>query len=85
MQKFFAKLDWVLLFRLFMAISMIIVGFQSGDYLPMVFGGFFALYSLVASKYKVGCGYQGGCGIPRNDFRNHNSTVKEEVEFIEIK
>lgn len=85
MQKFLARVDWVLVFRLFMAISMMIVGYQSGDNMPMVFGGFFALYSLVASKYKVGCGYGGGCGVPRYDFRSVKEVSKEEVEFTEIK
>jgi hypothetical protein len=42
MQKFLARVDWVLVFRLFMAISMMIVGYQSGDNMPIVFGGFFA-------------------------------------------
>jgi len=86
MQKFLAKIDWVLLFRMLMSVSMIIVGYQSSDNLPMVFGGFFAVYSLIASKYKVGCGYQGSCGIPNQfEFKSGKNTTKEEVEFKEVK
>jgi hypothetical protein len=42
----------------------------------------FAIFSLVSAKYKVGCGYQSGCGVaPR--YRSIQKT--EEVEFTEIK
>lgn len=85
MQKFFSKIDWVLAFRLFMAISMLIVGYQTGDSMPMVFGGFFAVYSLIASKYKMGCGYQAGCGVPRYEYKREAIKKQEEVKFTEIK
>lgn len=82
MRKLFSKIDWVLMFRLMMSGAMVIVGIQTKDMVAGGFGALFALFSLVSAKYKVGCGYQSGCGVtPR--YRSIQKT--EEVEFTEIK
>ena len=82
MKKIFRKIDWVLMFRLVMSGAMIIVGVQTKDMVAGGFGVIFALFSLVSAKYKIGCGYQSGCGItPRN--RSIQNT--EEVDYTEIK
>jgi hypothetical protein len=82
MNKLFNKIDWILMFRLVMSGAMIIVGIQTKDMVAGGFGAMFAIFSLVSAKYKVGCGYQSGCGVaPR--YRSIQKT--EEVEFTEIK
>ena len=82
MRKLLSKIDWILMFRLMMSGAMVIVGIQTKDMVAGGFGAFFALFSLVSAKYKVGCGYQSGCGVtPR--YRSIQKT--EEVEFTEIK
>ena len=82
MKKLFNKIDWVLMFRLVMSGAMIIVGIQTKDIVAGGFGAMFAIFSLVSAKYKVGCGYQSGCGVtPR--YRSNQNT--KEVEFTEIK
>jgi hypothetical protein len=82
MKKLLDKIDWVLMFRLVMSGAMIIVGIQTKDIVAGGFGAMFAIFSLVSAKYKVGCGYQSGCGVtPR--YRSIQKT--KEVEFTEIK
>jgi hypothetical protein len=82
MKKLFNKIDWVLVFRLVMSGAMIIVGIQTKDIVASGFGGMFAVFSFVSAKYKVGCGYQSGCGVtPR--YRSIQKT--KEIEFTEIK
>ena len=82
MKKLLDKIDWVLMFRLVMSGAMIIVGIQTKDIVAGGFGAMFAIFSLVSAKYKVGCGYQSGCGVtPR--YRSIQKTKK--VEFTEIK
>jgi hypothetical protein len=82
MKKLLDKIDWVLMFRLVMSGAMIIVGIQTKDIVAGGFGAMFVVFSLVSAKYKVGCGYQSGCGVtPR--YRSIQKT--EEVEFTEIK
>jgi hypothetical protein len=82
MKKLLDKIDWVLMFRLVMSGAMIIVGIQTKDIVAGGFGAMFAIFSLVSAKYKVGCGYQSGCGVtPR--YRSFQKT--KEVEFTEIK
>jgi hypothetical protein len=82
MKKLISKIDWVLMFRLAMSSAMIIVGIQTKDMVAGGFGTMFAVFSLVSAKYKVGCGYQSGCGVsPR--YRSIPKT--EEVEFTEVK
>jgi hypothetical protein len=82
MKKVFNKIDLVLMFRLVMSGAMIIVGILTKDIVAGGFGAMFAIFSLVSAKYKVGCGYQSGCGVtPR--YRSIQKT--KEVEFTEIK
>lgn len=50
--------------RLVMGGSMVIIAYQSNDYIPAVAGGFFIIYSIIGAKYKIGCGYNSKCGIP---------------------
>ena len=82
MKKLFNKIDWVLVFRLVMSGAMIIVGIQTKDIVAGGFGAMFAVFSFVSAKYKVGCGYQSGCGVtPR--YRSIQKT--KDIEFTEIK
>ena len=82
MKKLFNKIDWVLMVRLVMSGAMIIVGIQTKDIVAGGFGAMFAVFSFVSAKYKVGCGYQSGCGVtPR--YRSIQKT--KDIEFTEIK
>jgi len=82
MKKLFNKIDWVLMFRLVMSGAMIIVGIQTKDIVAGGFGAMFAVFSFVSAKYKVGRGYQSGCGVtPR--YRSIQKT--KDIEFTEIK
>lgn len=88
MKKIIASIDWILMLRLVMGGSMIIIGYQSNDYIPALAGGFFIIYSIVSAKYKIGCGYNPSCGVSINKNNNlKSSSVKESkaVEFTELK
>jgi hypothetical protein len=62
--------------------AMIIVGIQTKDIVAGGFGAMFAVFSFVSAKYKVGCGYQSGCGVtPR--YRSIQKT--KDIDFTEIK
>ena len=81
MQKLLSKLDLILVFRLIMTGVVGLVGYQNSDNVAMLFALFFAIYSVVGAKYKIGCGYN-NCGytpslVPRNK--------PEEIDFTEIK
>lgn len=82
MKKLLNKIDWVLMFRLVMSGAMIIVGIQTNDMFAGGFGSMFALFSIVSAKYKVGCGYQSGCGVTPK-YRSIQKT--DEIEFTEVK
>jgi hypothetical protein len=70
------------MFRLVMSGAMIIVGIQTKDIVAGGFGAMFAVFSFVSAKYKVGCGYQSGCGVtPR--YRSIQKT--KDIDFTEIK
>ena len=84
MRKIFSNIDWILMMRLVMGGSMVIIGYQSNDYIPAVAGGFFILYSIIGAKYKIGCGYNASCGIPRR-FDSVKTRQNDEIEFTEIK
>ena len=84
MKKLISNIDWILMMRLVMGGSMVIIGYQSNDYIPAVAGGFFIIYSIISAKYKIGCGYNAGCSIPtRSSYTKPFS--KEEIDFTEIK
>jgi hypothetical protein len=84
MKKVFSNIDWILMMRLVMGGSMVIIGYQSQDAIPAVAGGFFIVYSIIGAKYKIGCGYNANCGIPR---RTDSAKIRQndEIEFTEIK
>jgi len=84
MKKLISNIDWILMMRLVMGGSMVIIGYQSNDYIPAVAGGFFIIYSIISAKYKIGCGYNAGCGIPTKSPYTKPSS-NEEIEFTEIK
>ena len=84
MKKVFSNIDWILMMRLVMGGSMLIIGYQSNDYIPAVAGGFFIVYSIIGAKYKIGCGYNASCGIPRR-FDSVKTRQNDEIEFTEIK
>ena len=79
-----SNIDWILMMRLVMGGSMVIIGYQSYDYIPAVAGGFFIIYSIIGAKYKIGCGYNAGCGLPTRSNYSKPSSM-EEIEFTEIK
>lgn len=92
MQKLLSKIDWRLTMRLVMAGSMMIVGYQSNDYIPASFGLGFAIYAIIGAKYKIGCGYNGACGYPTQFSSKtaagniHSKNIEtENIEFTEIK
>lgn len=84
MKKLLSNVDWILMMRLVMGGSMVFIGYQSNDLIPAVAGGFFLVYSFVSAKYKIGCGYNAGCGLPQrpNSIRKQ---ISDEIEFTEIK
>ena len=84
MKKVFFNIDWILMMRLVMGGSMLIIGYQSNDYIPAVAGGFFIVYSIIGAKYKIGCGYNASCGIPRR-FDSVKTRQNDKIEFTEIK
>ena len=84
MKKILSRLDWILMMRLVMGGSMLIIGYQSNDYIPAVAGGFFIVYSIIGAKYKIGCGYNASCGIPKR-FDSVKTRQNDEIEFTEIK
>lgn len=92
MQKWINKIDWRLTMRLIMAASMIIVGYQSNDTIPAIFGAGLAIYAIIGAKYKIGCGYNGACGYPpQSDTKATMGNIQskivetESIEFTEIK
>jgi len=84
MKNWFHKMDWILIMRLIMGGSMIIVGYQAGDYTPATVGMFFVIYSLVSAKYKIGCGYNASCGTDTNRRYSSKTLSKKEIEYTEI-
>lgn len=83
MQKWISKLDWILVIRLILGGSMIVVGYQSSDYIPALFGLFFVIYSIIGAKYKIGCGYN-NCGYQTTRLNQHDHK-SAEIEYTEIK
>lgn len=60
MRKWIRKIDWVLVFRLSLSALLLISGYKQAAYTDMYLGGGLAMYSLLAAKFKWGCGY-GNC------------------------
>ncbi|MCE2656024.1 MAG: hypothetical protein LW602_06150 [Sediminibacterium sp.] len=81
MQKLLSKLDLILIFRLIMTGVVGLVGYQSSDNVAMLFALFFAIYSIVGAKYKIGCGYN-NCGYTPSSSAKHKTN---EIDFTEIK
>jgi hypothetical protein len=81
MQKLLSKLDLILVFRLIMTGFVGLVGYQNSDNVAMLFALFFAIYSIVGAKYKIGCGYN-NCGYTPSRVPKNKS---EEIDFTEIK
>jgi len=77
MQKLFSKLDLILVFRLIMTGVVGLVGYQNSDNVAMLFALFFAIYSIVGAKYKIGCGYN-NCGYTPSRVPKNKS---EEIDF----
>ena len=81
MRNLLAKIDWILVPRLLLGGAMCIVGYQTSDIVAAGFGLLFVIYSIIGSRYKIGCGYN-ACGYtPKRDKVTDNETVK----FTEIK
>ena len=81
MQKLLSKLDLILVFRLIMTAIVGMVGYQNSDNVAMLFALFFAIYSIVGAKYKIGCGYNNCWYTPSRVPKNKS----EEIDFTEIK
>ena len=81
MQKLLSKLDLILFFRLIMTAIVGMVGYQNSDNVAMLFALFFAIYSIVGAKYKIGCGYN-NCGYTPSSSAKHKTN---EIDFTEIK
>lgn len=81
MQKYFKKMDLILVFRLIMSVVLVVVGYQNADNVAMLFALFFVIYAVVVAKYKMGCGYN-NCGYTPNSVHKPKS---EEISFEEIK
>lgn len=81
MQKIINKIDWILFTRLIMSLAVGIVAYQNTDYTAGLFALFFGVYSLIASKYKIGCGY-GACGYTPSRVPKQKPS---EIDFTEIK
>ncbi|MDP4619349.1 MAG: hypothetical protein NWS87_02400 [Sediminibacterium sp.] len=81
MQKLLSKLDLILVFRLIMTGVVALVGYQNSDNVAMLFALFFAIYSIVGAKYKIGCGYN-NCGYTPSSSAKHKTN---EIDFTEIK
>lgn len=81
MQKLLSKLDLILVFRLIMTGVVGLVGYQNSDNVAMLFALFFAIYSIVGAKYKIGCGYNNCWYTPSRVPKNKS----EDIDFTEIK
>lgn len=81
MHKLFNKLDLILVFRLIMTAIVGMVGYQNSDNVAMLFALFFAVYSIIGAKYKIGCGYN-NCGYTPSSSKMKKS---KKIEFTEIK
>ena len=81
MQKLLSKLDLILVFRLIMTGVVGLVGYQNSDNVAMLFALFFAIYSIVGAKYKIGCGYNNCVYTPSNSAKHKTN----EIDFTEIK
>lgn len=81
MRNLLAKIDWILVPRLFMGGAMCIVGYQTSDIVAGGFGLLFVIYSIIGSRYKIGCGYN-ACGYTP---KRNKASDKETTVFTEIK
>lgn len=85
MQKLLSKIDFILVFRLSLSIAMCVTAYTQNDYIPGIFGLFFAVYAIVGAKYKVGCGYN-ACGYtPRYTSKFAPKEETKHIDFTEIK
>lgn len=81
MQKLLAKIDWILVPRLLMGGAMCVVGYETSDIVTGGFGLLFVIYSIIGSRYKIGCGYS-ACGYTP---KGNKISDKETTTFTEIK
>lgn len=58
------RIDWVLLLRLALSSVFIIEGYRKQASTDMGIGVALAVYSILAARFKWGCGY-GSCSVPR--------------------
>lgn len=58
------RTDWVLLLRLALSSVFIIEGYRKQASTDMGIGVALAVYSILAARFKWGCGY-GSCSVPR--------------------
>ena len=58
------RTDWVLLLRLALSSVFIIEGYRKHANTDLSIGIALAIYSILAARFKWGCGY-GSCSVPR--------------------
>ncbi len=58
------RTDWVLLLRLALSSVFIIEGYRKQANIDLSIGIALAIYSILAARFKWGCGY-GSCSVPR--------------------
>ena len=79
------KIDFTLMFRLFLGIVMMITGYVQNDYTSGSFGLFLVVYAFIAAKYKFGCGYN-ACGYTAKFTSvDSNKSKESSINFTEIK
>jgi cytochrome b len=61
--------DWLLLFRVSLAGLLMVEGYRTHAMTDLSIGIALAIYSLLAARFKWGCGY-GSCSIPHNPNRS---------------
>ena len=85
MKNWFLKIDFTLTFRLILSVAMLYTGYYENDNMALIFGVFLAVYSIIANKYKLGCGYN-GCGYaPKYEIKKDISKTEEKIDFTEFK
>ncbi len=57
------RIDWLLLLRLGLSAVFIIEGYRNQANADFSIGVALAIYSILAARYKWGCGY-GSCSVP---------------------
>jgi hypothetical protein len=85
MRKLLSKIDYTLTFRLLLSAAMCYTGYIQNDYMSGTFGLFLAIYGIIATKYKIGCGYNGCANTPTYKSKEVLVEDVKHIDFTEIK